>query len=348
MGIVKKSAALANAELGTVPTEITDAIVQAATEVIEGKWDDEFVLDVYQTGSGTSTNMNTNEVVAHRASQILGPDGPFARHLAGFAPRPQQQALADAVERALRDGGPLVGEAGTGVGKTFAYLVPAMLSGARVLISTGTRHLQDQLFHKDLPLVRRILGAAVDVAVVTPARELEPVVAPGGGFLRQLFERHVGPLAGEQGYRSSHVSCPLNGAPSPGTICCRWRRMRWASAGHGAPILYDPSTDKFPALGRGGLPLGLMAGVAYQERVVENLTPGTILLPCTDGVWETRNEKGEEWGLDRFQQLIRDSANESAAEISCRIRTAVEEWRGNSAQDDDITFVVVKLLDDSL
>ncbi|MHC4939304.1 MAG: SpoIIE family protein phosphatase [Planctomycetota bacterium] len=132
------------------------------------------------------------------------------------------------------------------------------------------------------------------------------------------------------------------------TIDADLRRMRWASAGHGAPILYDPSTDKFPALGRGGLPLGLMAGVAYQERVVEKLKPGTILLPCTDGVWETRNENGEEWGLDRFHQLIRDSANESAAEISSRIRTAVEGWRGNSAQDDDITFVVVKLLDESL
>ncbi|MEJ2203236.1 MAG: class II fumarate hydratase [Gemmatimonadota bacterium] len=72
MGAVKKAAALANAELGTVPTEITDAIVQAATEVMEGKWDDQFVLDVYQTGSGTSTNMNTNEVVAYRASEILG------------------------------------------------------------------------------------------------------------------------------------------------------------------------------------------------------------------------------------------------------------------------------------
>jgi len=72
MGIVKKSAALANAELGTVPTQITSAVVQAAAEVIEGRWDDQFVLDVYQTGSGTSTNMNANEVVAHRASEILG------------------------------------------------------------------------------------------------------------------------------------------------------------------------------------------------------------------------------------------------------------------------------------
>jgi sigma-B regulation protein RsbU (phosphoserine phosphatase) len=132
------------------------------------------------------------------------------------------------------------------------------------------------------------------------------------------------------------------------TIDADLRRLRWASAGHGAPILYDPSTDKFPVLGRGGLPLGLMSAVAYQERVVEDLAVGSILLPSTDGVWETRNEAGEEWGLDRFQELIRASVDESAAEISRRIKSAVEQWRGNSAQDDDVTFVVVKLLSTGL
>ena len=72
LGTVKKSAALTNAELGTVDAAVTEAIVQAAGEVVEGTWDDQFVLDVYQTGSGTSTNMNANEVIAHRATQILG------------------------------------------------------------------------------------------------------------------------------------------------------------------------------------------------------------------------------------------------------------------------------------
>jgi fumarate hydratase, class II len=72
LGVIKKAAALANAELGTMDRAITDAIVKAATEVADGKWDDQFVLDVYQTGSGTSTNMNANEVIAHRATEILG------------------------------------------------------------------------------------------------------------------------------------------------------------------------------------------------------------------------------------------------------------------------------------
>ena len=99
-------------------------------------------------------------------SEILGEQGPFAERLEGFAARPQQQALAEAVEQAMVRGGPLIGEAGTGVGKTFAYLVPAMRSSGKVLISTGTRHLQDQLFYKDLPLVRQVLRADLKAALL--------------------------------------------------------------------------------------------------------------------------------------------------------------------------------------
>lgn len=97
---------------------------------------------------------------------ILGPDGPFAQRLEGFAPRPQQQAMAEAVAETLAGQGLLVAEAGTGTGKTFAYLVPALLSGRKVIISTGTRNLQDQLFHKDLPVVREALAVPVDVALL--------------------------------------------------------------------------------------------------------------------------------------------------------------------------------------
>ncbi len=100
------------------------------------------------------------------ASEILSADGPFSRLLAGFAPRQQQQEMAAAVERALQSNEVLVAEAGTGTGKTFAYLVPALLSGGKVIISTGTRNLQDQLFHKDIPLVRKALEIAVDVALL--------------------------------------------------------------------------------------------------------------------------------------------------------------------------------------
>jgi len=72
LGVIKRSAAETNAELGNLDAKIADAIVAAAGEVADGRWDDQFVLDIYQTGSGTSTNMNTNEVVAHRATELLG------------------------------------------------------------------------------------------------------------------------------------------------------------------------------------------------------------------------------------------------------------------------------------
>ena len=94
---------------------------------------------------------------------LLGADGPFAQAAADFAPRRAQQDMASAVAGAIEAGESLVVEAGTGTGKTFAYLVPALLSGKRVIISTGTKALQDQLFHRDLPQVRKMLGSSLRV-----------------------------------------------------------------------------------------------------------------------------------------------------------------------------------------
>ncbi len=101
------------------------------------------------------------ETWALDASACLGESGPFVARIPGFAPRAEQQAMARAVEAAIADGQTLVCEAGTGTGKTFAYLVPALRSERRVIISTGTRNLQDQLFHRDLPMVRDALGVSV-------------------------------------------------------------------------------------------------------------------------------------------------------------------------------------------
>ncbi len=97
---------------------------------------------------------------------LLGADGPFARELPNFAPRLAQQAMARAVQRAIAGRDTLISEAGTGTGKTFAYLVPALLSGERVIISTGTKTLQDQLYFRDLPKVRSVLGARLKTALL--------------------------------------------------------------------------------------------------------------------------------------------------------------------------------------
>jgi ATP-dependent DNA helicase DinG len=101
-----------------------------------------------------------------RAADLLGADGPFSATLGGFAPREAQIRMAEAVERSFARGGALVVEAGTGIGKTLAYLVPALLSGERTIISTGTKTLQDQLYFRDLPLVRDTLGLSRRIALL--------------------------------------------------------------------------------------------------------------------------------------------------------------------------------------
>ncbi|BAO44996.1 ATP-dependent DNA helicase [Thiolapillus brandeum] len=97
---------------------------------------------------------------------VLAPDGLLSQALPGFSWRRQQQEMAEAVASCIELGGRLIAEAGTGTGKTFAYLVPALLSGAKVIISTGTKNLQDQLFIKDLPLLREAMASPASVALL--------------------------------------------------------------------------------------------------------------------------------------------------------------------------------------
>jgi ATP-dependent DNA helicase DinG len=97
---------------------------------------------------------------------LLGPRGRLSQVLPGWEHRPEQLALALEVERAFGERRALVAEAGTGTGKTLAYLVPAALSGRKVVISTATKTLQDQLFHKDLPLVQKGLGLDISATLV--------------------------------------------------------------------------------------------------------------------------------------------------------------------------------------
>ena len=98
--------------------------------------------------------------------RFFSEQSPLAAEVASFRPREQQREMALAVADAIRGNEILVVEAGTGTGKTFAYLVPALLAGGKVIISTGTKNLQDQLFQKDLPMVRDALKAPVSVALL--------------------------------------------------------------------------------------------------------------------------------------------------------------------------------------
>src|SRR3954447_12384670 len=98
--------------------------------------------------------------------RVFGASGMLAAKVADYRPRAQQREMAERVAAAIRDDAILVCEAGTGTGKTFAYLVPALLGGGKVIVSTGTKTLQDQLFRRDLPLIRDALALPVSVAVL--------------------------------------------------------------------------------------------------------------------------------------------------------------------------------------
>lgn len=98
--------------------------------------------------------------------QVFEKDGTLARHIDGYSERSQQLEMALAIGDAIENNTQLVAEAGTGTGKTFAYLVPALLTGGKVIISTGTKNLQDQLYSRDLPNVRDALKVPVTVAIL--------------------------------------------------------------------------------------------------------------------------------------------------------------------------------------
>ena len=99
-------------------------------------------------------------------SDVFSPDGLLAARIPGYRLRPQQLDMAERIAAAIAGNTVLVAEAGTGTGKTFAYLAPALLSGGKTIISTGTKNLQDQLFSKDIPTVRQALASPVQVALL--------------------------------------------------------------------------------------------------------------------------------------------------------------------------------------
>jgi sigma-B regulation protein RsbU (phosphoserine phosphatase) len=122
------------------------------------------------------------------------------------------------------------------------------------------------------------------------------------------------------------------------------RTMRWVSAGHDPAILFDPADGNFAEVGEGDLPLGVMDETMYKEQTFGPLKPGQVILVGTDGVWEMPDAKGENFGKDRLRDVIRESANGSAAEIAQALRDRLAVFRGSTHQVDDVTFVVVKVL----
>jgi ATP-dependent DNA helicase DinG len=116
--------------------------------------------------AGLAQGRGDSELKAPALERVFGADGPLAAAVPGFKLRPQQLEMARAIHDAIEATGILVAEAGTGTGKTFAYLVPALLAGGKVIVSTGSKTLQDQLFDRDLPAVREALATGASAALL--------------------------------------------------------------------------------------------------------------------------------------------------------------------------------------
>lgn len=99
-------------------------------------------------------------------AKFFAPGGALAKAIPGFQARQPQIEMATAVANAIKQQGQLVVEAGTGTGKTFAYLISALVSGKKTIISTGSKSLQEQLFHRDLPLMTEAIGFTGPVALL--------------------------------------------------------------------------------------------------------------------------------------------------------------------------------------
>ncbi|HSV14410.1 MAG TPA: SpoIIE family protein phosphatase, partial [Tepidisphaeraceae bacterium] len=121
------------------------------------------------------------------------------------------------------------------------------------------------------------------------------------------------------------------------------RTVRWSRAGHDPALIYDPDTGRFDELLGGGTPLGIDENIKYEEFSYAPLKPGQVIALGTDGIWEATNNRGEFFGKDRLRDAIRAAAVGSASDIVLAIRDAIDHFRGDQRQADDITFVVIKM-----
>jgi sigma-B regulation protein RsbU (phosphoserine phosphatase) len=114
-------------------------------------------------------------------------------------------------------------------------------------------------------------------------------------------------------------------------------------AGHDPAMVYDPVQDTFQKLEGEGIPLGIVEDFAFEEYIFSNLQANSIIVISTDGIGETRNPDGRMFGLDRFQDIIRDNAADSSENIKNAVIKALEQYQGSTSWEDDITLVVIKV-----
>ena len=118
--------------------------------------------------------------------------------------------------------------------------------------------------------------------------------------------------------------------------------VRWVRAGHDPALIYDPETDSFDELSGRGLPLKVVEDSRYQT-LTREIKPGQIIAIGTDGIWETTNTEGQQFGKGRFKDVIQTHASENAVEILTKVINAVDGFAGKSEKSDDVTLVIIKV-----
>jgi sigma-B regulation protein RsbU (phosphoserine phosphatase) len=123
------------------------------------------------------------------------------------------------------------------------------------------------------------------------------------------------------------------------------RRLQWVRAGHDPAMLYDPVLDRFEELGGAGLALGVDQEWHYQAYEKVDVTPGQIIIICTDGLWEAQNPHGEMFGKEPIYEIIRANASASSKQLLDLIIEALEHFQEQHHRSDDITLVIVKVIE---
>jgi sigma-B regulation protein RsbU (phosphoserine phosphatase) len=191
--------------------------------------------------------------------------------------------------------------------------------------------------HQVLVALGDVMGHGVAAALVmSGVRAVLRDRAVEAGDLAEMMGRLNNFIAADHGgerFMTMHLS----------VIDAKTKTMRWVSAGHDPVIVFDPADHIFTEVGKGGLPLGIMDDMEYNERT-SAIRPGQVLFIGTDGVWEMPNANGEQFGKHRLRDVIRECAARSADEIVRSVRERLTAFRGDVKSVDDVTFVVVKVL----
>ena len=119
--------------------------------------------------------------------------------------------------------------------------------------------------------------------------------------------------------------------------------LQWVCAGHDPAIFYDPETDECRMLKGGGIALGIDAGARYTTHHLAGLVEGQVILLGTDGIWETRNKKGEQIGKPAICEVIRTNADRNAEQILNAVFSTLDDYRKDARIEDDITAIVMKI-----